>query len=585
MSSHKISFVFAYIVFLKFACLQAGFVEGTLVKTLHGFIPIEALQINDEVYCFDESTNEFALRTIIEITCHEVSTLIHIQTNANHILTDTQQSFFLPIEKAWRCAPDLIPETILQSCYKQQIVVKNVNQVHINAVIYDLTLEAPHTFCVTPSGIVAHNFMIVIPITLGVMPILKAVAVGAATYLVYDFVAKNTHATTDMNLDISNSNLFDSINPLLNSPGHCKGSVFETNKDSSVRGYLGNENNSSNAVFAHDPQSTKSQLTHYDHKKLPRPPSVHDTRSFPIPKFDDVNVIGCGTGLLPAPQGLDDNIPSCLQESRKSEERFCGTTLRMPSFEDINANNPTYTQEINDGESYTCGTGLQPIAEPITSCNWSKNPTKFDLSQLEVSDKNQINNAHIKRVNDSRNHSKRIDERSYNYSEDSNHQTDKTNIGFPIKTNPEITLEETIAIIQALSNQNPEKIWLKITPTQELYNPHSLIPKSFVINVDGQLIWVSPNASEHIMENTSPRKNDRPYMDPQRSPWDIPAKEYKLSHELLLNDFYEAIQEAIKSDSGIEYGKLIIINSWELIFGYPRVEDGHPALFHAFKKK
>ncbi len=67
------------------------------------------------------------------------------------------------------------------------------------------------------------------------------------------------------------------------------------------------------------------------------------------------------------------------------------------------------------------------------------------------------------------------------------------------------------------------------------------------------------------------------------SPWDIPTKEYKLSHELLLNEFYEAIQKAIKSD--IVYNELLIINSWQLKFVYPRFESGYPVLFHDYRDK
>ncbi len=73
------------------------------------------------------------------------------------------------------------------------------------------------------------------------------------------------------------------------------------------------------------------------------------------------------------------------------------------------------------------------------------------------------------------------------------------------------------------------------------------------------------SGSKHLMENTSPVKEERDNIDELRSPWDISSKEYKFSHELLLNDLYAALQEAIKSE--IKYKQRLVINSWQLDFG------------------
>ncbi len=589
MALNKTSIILSFVAFLTIFFAQAGFVKGTVVKTSSGFVPIEELNIGDEVYCFDMHNDEFLLRTITDVSRHEVSYLLYIQTNGTHIIVDAQQPFYLPVEEAWCYAEDLQPSMVLLSCDQQRIMVQNVNEVCINALVYDITVDELHNFCVTTDGIVVHNFFwVAIPLTLSLSKIAYSLGVALVAYTCYDFVQKNTGASNDLNIDLSNAHFSGLIDPYSSQKNQRYG------HDGYV--HLGNESSHSNAVFAsNQSQESISSVPTYAARKLPQSPSVHDTRSYAVPKIESEKILGCGTGLLPASPEFDQNKPSCIQGIDNNGGRTCNPGLLIP----VPKTNLGELCEVSgskdddaDTKLPTCGIGLQPIPESRTLCSWSNNSTKLTVYPEKKIGGNQESDAETDEEEAYKKYdSEKIDVDVGTDQQEPDHQ-DKEENNVPLKEEIKISLEETVRAIKELVDQNPEKIWSKITPTQEFHNSHSLIPKSFVINVEGQLIWVNPSGSKHLMEETSPplsaskRKDAKPLrqeIDPLISPWDIPAKEYKFSHELLLNDFYEDLQAAIKP--GVKYGELIIINSWEFKFDYPSIENGHPILFHALKVK
>lgn len=326
MSLHKTSIFFSFIALLFFPYVHAGFVEGTLVKTAEGFIPIQELAIGDEICCFDEDTNEFSHRTVIDISKNEVLYAFYIQTNSNYILADTDQQFYLLTEQAWCCAQDLKPGMVLQSCYERQIVVKSIDEVRINAIVYDLTLDEPHTFCVTLDGIVVHNFVLETTILVfgaeGITiasGILASALSSVGAYLFYKVISKTTGAHIAPNLDISNA--FGPLDSHYDAPGHGARGAFEIEQGNGCRHSDGHHELLS-------VQPINNPVFHCGNSNLSKSLEVHDTRSFPVPKFELGSEIGCGTGLLPSPYGQGENRPACDQEVDKREVYGCGTGIR-----------------------------------------------------------------------------------------------------------------------------------------------------------------------------------------------------------------------------------------------------------------
>lgn len=134
-------------------------------------------------------------------------------------------------------------------------------------------------------------------------------------------------------------------------------------------------------------------------------------------------------------------------------------------------------------------------------------------------------------------------------------------------------------IAQFVKISEKDSIWSKITPTQEFW-PHTNIPKSFVIDCQGKKIWINANATEHLMEHTAPSiKKGRGYIDPLRSPGNIPASEYRLSQEMLLDTFYESLENAISE--GINFSeKGVSGGTWRFVFSKPSFVGGHIQVHH-----
>lgn len=145
--------------------------------------------------------------------------------------------------------------------------------------------------------------------------------------------------------------------------------------------------------------------------------------------------------------------------------------------------------------------------------------------------------------------------------------------------NTALIIDELNSFTDKLFNPNNadsgavEHFWRKL--------PHSLIPKSFEIEVEGQKFWVHPNATEHMMELTSPLQQLR--TDILASSFNLPAKQTLLAHEMLLTDFYDDIKMAINSGN-IYQTESLLFNGWEIGINPSRATGGYPVVVHAFKK-
>ncbi len=132
---------------------QEGFIAGTLIKTLHGDVPIEELCIGDMVIGYDNDTG-YVERVIISTSRNFASQ--HIRVGFNNTIYDvgSHQRFYDFSDNKWISA--------------EQIVANNNGQsqiIHEDTTLYLLTVEG-ETFCLAPDGIVAHNVAAIAPIAM-----------------------------------------------------------------------------------------------------------------------------------------------------------------------------------------------------------------------------------------------------------------------------------------------------------------------------------------------------------------------------------------------------------------------------------
>ncbi|HIE0651499.1 TPA: VENN motif pre-toxin domain-containing protein, partial [Serratia marcescens] len=96
--------------------------------------------------------------------------------------------------------------------------------------------------------------------------------------------------------------------------------------------------------------------------------------------------------------------------------------------------------------------------------------------------------------------------------------------------------------------------------------PGTSIPKSFELTVNGQTIWVNPNATKHMGEYLT--RNGLSHSTSEGS-------------QAMLTSLQDAVKNA--SSQGIKFNEMMQVGRWELVFSQ-RPADPYPVLKHALYK-
>src|SRR5690606_20315106 len=102
---------FAFYFMILLSCIQsctAGFIAGTLVKTPNGHIPIEQLEVNDLIICYDYQ-NSFTTRSISHIKKQTTTAYLCIVCESKPLYTSSDHLFYLPQQNIW------VPAHLLKS--------------------------------------------------------------------------------------------------------------------------------------------------------------------------------------------------------------------------------------------------------------------------------------------------------------------------------------------------------------------------------------------------------------------------------------------------------------------------------------
>jgi len=109
-------------------------------------------------------------------------------------------------------------------------------------------------------------------------------------------------------------------------------------------------------------------------------------------------------------------------------------------------------------------------------------------------------------------------------------------------------------------------VWGSVTATQPVYEG-TVLPRSFKLATEAGDFWVHGNATKHMAEHA------------------IGNLERGVSRELVnlgtqaqLTSLKAAVQEAAKQ--GIQYGRMVKVGEWRLIFNAPRQPGMLPAITH-----
>lgn len=132
-----------------------GFSAGTEVKTSQGYMPIEEIQKHDTIIGYTPQ-GDLEEKAVIQVFPRLLSSHVKISTDAETILTGSQQKFYCPAENRWIEAKDIIANQVVRKKLAEYIVVSQVETCNQPATMYTLTVQG-HTFYVTHDDICVHN--------------------------------------------------------------------------------------------------------------------------------------------------------------------------------------------------------------------------------------------------------------------------------------------------------------------------------------------------------------------------------------------------------------------------------------------
>ena len=134
------------------------FVEGTLVHTETGNIPIEEIEIGNLVWAWDEETGQAELKPVVETYVNETTELTHVFVSGEEIISTPSHPFYSPV-KGWTAACKLRAGDILQTVNGEYVVIEWVQHELLDSPIkvYNFEVYDLHTYFVGEYCLLVHN--------------------------------------------------------------------------------------------------------------------------------------------------------------------------------------------------------------------------------------------------------------------------------------------------------------------------------------------------------------------------------------------------------------------------------------------
>ena len=131
---------------------------GTLINTPDGKIPIEKIQIGDNVYAFNTETKRVEVKKVTETFVKETNKLCHVITQ-NEIIYVTEEHPFWVSGKGWVPACDLKSGDKLYLQQNKYVEVINVVVEVLDkpVTVYNFEVDNLHNYFIGSESILVHN--------------------------------------------------------------------------------------------------------------------------------------------------------------------------------------------------------------------------------------------------------------------------------------------------------------------------------------------------------------------------------------------------------------------------------------------
>ncbi|MBQ8387629.1 MAG: hypothetical protein IJX46_01725 [Clostridia bacterium] len=134
------------------------FVEGTLVSSSDGLIPIEQIKSGDMVWATNPATDETELKQVVQTFVNEANELVHLTIGEETITATPTHPFYVP-RKGWISAIDLRAGDILVTVNGEYVVLEQIQHeiLETPVTVYNFEVEDFHTYHVGQTNILVHN--------------------------------------------------------------------------------------------------------------------------------------------------------------------------------------------------------------------------------------------------------------------------------------------------------------------------------------------------------------------------------------------------------------------------------------------
>jgi len=135
-----------------------GFLAGTLVKTPSGYTEIEKLIVGDQVVCYNFK-GECVTRAVTHVQQEEVNAYAQITVGNDTIYAALDHKFYIPYDNTWVEAHKIQPDSVLLKHCTEYIPASHLQTIEASAVVYDITVDEYHNFCVGHEEVHVHNVL------------------------------------------------------------------------------------------------------------------------------------------------------------------------------------------------------------------------------------------------------------------------------------------------------------------------------------------------------------------------------------------------------------------------------------------
>ena len=147
--------------YLKAKCKitkKGCFVEGTLVLTEDGLVPIEDIEVGDYVWAENPDTGDITLKEVLDTFEKQVDTIVTITTDGEKIQT-TEAHLFYVENTGWVPASMLKKGDILHIENGRNVSIESIETTTYNHYVnvYNFKVDDFHTYYVSNSNILVHN--------------------------------------------------------------------------------------------------------------------------------------------------------------------------------------------------------------------------------------------------------------------------------------------------------------------------------------------------------------------------------------------------------------------------------------------